>query len=103
MTDATAIVVNQLPATVQDFFFQSYFSKEGIEYNLVRTNIAGCDFSAREYTYADQPGDFDLATFALAAEDTELKIPMLKRIQSEFAARDSLRYYASAWTAPKVC
>ena len=101
LTDATAIMVSQLPAVAQDLFFESYFSSKGIEYNLVRTNIAGCDFSVREYTYCDMENDFELVTFDLAPEDTEFKIPMLKKIKSEFSSRDSLRYFASAWTAPK--
>ncbi|KAG7161549.1 Lysosomal acid glucosylceramidase-like 3, partial [Homarus americanus] len=49
----------------------SYFSSSGIEYNLRRVNMGGCDFSWRTYTYCDTSGDVDLEAFALQPEDIE--------------------------------
>lgn len=52
----------------------SYFSPSGLEYNIGRVNMGGCDFSWRTYTYADAEGDVELSTFALQPEDTDYKV-----------------------------
>lgn len=53
---------------------RSYFSPEGLEYNLCRIPIAGCDFSTRPYSYDDVPGDVDLVNFNLTMEDYVYKV-----------------------------
>lgn len=54
--------------------YRSYFSDDGIKYNIGRVPIGGTDFSTRKYTYADTKGVPDLSNFALATEDMELKV-----------------------------
>jgi glucosylceramidase len=54
--------------------FRSYFSDDGIKYNIGRVPIGGTDFSTRKYTYADTKGVPDLSNFDLAPEDIELKV-----------------------------
>lgn len=49
-------------------------STAGIGYTVVRVPMASCDFSTRLYTYADTPGDYDLANFTLAPEDVHMKV-----------------------------
>lgn len=49
-------------------------SAAGIGYTVVRVPMASCDFSSRLYTYADTPGDYDLANFTLAPEDVNMKV-----------------------------
>ncbi|NWI18143.1 GLCM Glucosylceramidase, partial [Crypturellus soui] len=70
----------------------------GLEYNLVRIPMASCDFSLHAYTYDDVPFDYELAHFSLRDEDTQLKIPVLRRAMA-MAARP-LSLYASPWTSP---
>lgn len=53
---------------------RSYFSDDGIKYNIGRVPIGGSDFSTRKYTYADDKGVPDLNNFDLAAEDSEYKV-----------------------------
>lgn len=53
---------------------RSYFSPDGIEYNLCRIPIAGCDFSTHPYSYDDVEGDVDLVYFNLTMEDYEYKV-----------------------------
>lgn len=53
---------------------RSYFSEEGIEYNVLRIPIGGTDCSTRKYTLYDEPQDHSLANFTLAPEDYSLKV-----------------------------
>ncbi|KAL6032660.1 hypothetical protein STEG23_025024 [Scotinomys teguina] len=98
MTDATALNILALSPSTQDRLLKSYFSSEGIEYNIIRVPMASCDFSIRIYTYADTPNDFQLANFSLPEEDTKLKIPLIHRALKMSPRPISL--FASPWTSP---
>ncbi|NXO01102.1 GLCM Glucosylceramidase, partial [Rhinopomastus cyanomelas] len=74
ITDAAAINILSLPAAAQEHLLRSYFSEEGLEYNLVRLPMGSCDFSLHAYTYDDVPYDFELRHFSLRDEDTKLKV-----------------------------
>ena len=99
ITDATAIVVNSLSDTVYNHFMDSYFNiTHGNHYEIVRNNMAGCDFSVREYTYCDTENDFELNSFRLAPEDVDYKIPIYREIREKW--NPLVRFFASPWTAP---
>ncbi|KAK7070173.1 hypothetical protein SK128_025476 [Halocaridina rubra] len=98
LSDSAAATILSVPEVLQDMLLSSYFSEHGSEYNLIRTNMGGCDFSWRLYTHADTEGDIELATFALQSEDTDFKIPILKRIMD--MAANSIKVFASPWSAP---
>ncbi|XP_052036021.1 lysosomal acid glucosylceramidase [Apodemus sylvaticus] len=98
MTDATALNILALSPPTQKLLLRSYFSAEGIEYNIIRVPMASCDFSIRVYTYADTPNDFQLANFSLPEEDTKLKIPLIHRALKMSPRPISL--FASPWTSP---
>ncbi|XP_042296937.1 lysosomal acid glucosylceramidase-like [Sceloporus undulatus] len=98
-TDAAAINIMRLSPAAQDHLIRSYFSEEGIEYNLLRLPMACSDFSTHAYTYGDKClDDYELKCFSLAQEDTELRIPLLHRFMA-FSKRP-LSLIASPWTAP---
>ncbi|XP_069186074.1 putative glucosylceramidase 4 [Procambarus clarkii] len=97
-TDATGINVNTLPEDAQDQLLKSYFSPEGLEYNLCRIPIAGSDFSARPYSYDDVEGDIELKHFNLTEEDYMYKLPLIHRAQ-ELAEKDLL-LFGSPWSPP---
>nr|XP_025970929.1 glucosylceramidase-like [Dromaius novaehollandiae] len=98
ITDSAAINIQSLSKEAQEQLLRSYFSEEGIEYNLVRVPMASTDFSVRLYTYADTEGDFELKHFSLTEEDTRMKIPILRAAQA--VAKRPLSLYASPWTSP---
>ncbi|NXG69995.1 GLCM Glucosylceramidase, partial [Baryphthengus martii] len=123
VTDAAALNIFSLPETAQGHLLRSYFSEEGLEYNLVRLPMASCDFSLHAYTYDDIPYDYELAHFSLRDEDTKLKvssgrerggmlgreeglsslcpllqIPILHRALA--MSKRPLSLYASPWTSP---
>ncbi|NXC40782.1 GLCM Glucosylceramidase, partial [Penelope pileata] len=74
VTDSAAINILSLSKEAQSHLLRSYFSEDGIEYNLVRVPMASTDFSVRLYTYADTEGDFELEHFNLTEEDTRMKV-----------------------------
>ena len=75
-TDSTGINMKTLDKKAQDLIMKSYFSEEGIEYNVCRVPIGSTDFSVRNYTYDDsKTPDKNLEHFALAPEDFNYKVP----------------------------
>ncbi|XP_066577114.1 lysosomal acid glucosylceramidase [Amia ocellicauda] len=98
MTDAAAMNILSLSPSTQHQLLKAYFSPEGVEYTVVRVPMASCDFSVRQYTYADTPEDFLLHNFSLAVEDTRMKIPLLQRAQA--LSSRPLSLMASPWSAP---
>ena len=50
------------------------FSENGVEYSVVRTTIAGSDFSTRPYSYDDYEDDYNLTHFSLVDEDTKFRV-----------------------------
>ncbi|XP_032060311.1 lysosomal acid glucosylceramidase-like isoform X1 [Aythya fuligula] len=98
LSDAAALNILGLSQPAQDNLLQSYFSENGIEYNLVRVPMACSDFSVRPYSYDDVPYDYELKHFKLAEEDVKMKIPILHRALA--MAKRPLSLYASPWTSP---
>ncbi|XP_028650908.1 lysosomal acid glucosylceramidase [Erpetoichthys calabaricus] len=98
MTDAAAINIMSLSHRTQNNLLESYFSEQGIEYNVIRVPMASCDFSKRIYTYADVPEDFELRNFSLAPEDTRFKIPLIQTAQT--LSKQPLLLFASPWSSP---
>lgn len=96
ITDASAEVFAKLSTEKQEELLQSYFGKEGIGYNVIRTNIHSCDFSSASYTYIEE-GDGELKTFSIE-HDKEFRIPMIKRATA--LIKDDLVFYASPWSPP---
>ncbi|KAE8749691.1 hypothetical protein FOCC_FOCC003678 [Frankliniella occidentalis] len=82
----------------------SYFSPDGLEYNMGRVPIGGTDFSTRAYTYADNSTTKTLSSFALQTEDFVYKIPVIKRAtkmrKEEPNNRDDLLLFSSIWSPP---
>ncbi|XP_026546559.1 glucosylceramidase [Notechis scutatus] len=98
VTDAASINILALSPNAQKNLLRSYFSDEGIEYNIVRMPMASCDFSVRPYTYDDFPYDYELKNFSLVAEDLLMKIPIIHRAKA--MSKRPISLMASPWTAP---
>ena len=97
-TDSAGRVITSLDPALQHTLLAAYFSPDGIEYTLGRVPMASTDFSDRIYSYDDTPNDFDLNQFALADEDTQYKIPLIKAAAR--MAHRPLTLFASPWSAP---
>ncbi|XP_002122773.2 lysosomal acid glucosylceramidase-like [Ciona intestinalis] len=98
-TDAAGINIASLSSEAQNYFLRSYFSDQGIGFNMGRIPMASVDFSTHLYTYADQPNDFEMKNFSLASEDFQYKIPYIKKAV-EMSNRNSFRLFGSPWSAP---
>ena len=96
ITDASAEVFATLSQEKQDQLLQSYFGKDGIGYNVIRTNIHSCDFSSGSYTYIDE-GDTELKSFSIE-KDKQFRLPMVKRAAALIG--NSMVFYASPWSPP---
>lgn len=60
--------------------FSTYFGPKGIEYNMIRVPIGGCDFSTHPYTYNEHPWyDTKLTNYSLTEEDLFFKVRSKKR------------------------
>ncbi|XP_070622644.1 lysosomal acid glucosylceramidase-like isoform X2 [Erythrolamprus reginae] len=99
LTDSAAINILNLSYEAQNQVLRSYFSEEGIEYNMLRWPIGCSDFSTRAYSYSDRcVDDFELKYFELAPEDINLRIPLFHRIMAH--AERPLSLVGSPWTSP---
>lgn len=74
-TDSTGHNINLLPEGARRKLMESYFSDDGLEYNMGRVTIGGADFSPNWYTFDDRADDdMDLKYFALSEEDFTHKV-----------------------------
>ncbi|CAH2092219.1 unnamed protein product [Euphydryas editha] len=85
VTDAASINWRKLSDSTQRHFINSYFGKEGIEYNMIRVPIGGADFSTHPYTYNESPwNDKTLSNYSLSAEDYFYKSVDVQQINDKF-------------------
>jgi glucosylceramidase len=96
-TEASASLLNRLSPANRDKILQAYFSEEGANYSLTRTHINSCDFSLKNYAYANVEGDKNLNNFSIEEDRNDL-IPMIKGAQK--ISKNGFKIIASPWTAP---
>jgi glucosylceramidase len=97
LTDASAEVFAVLPKEKQHELLNAYFDdRQGIGYNLARTNIHSCDFSSGSYTYVNE-GDKELKSFSVE-HDKQYRIPFIKQVLAATGGR--LNIFASPWSPP---
>lgn len=96
-TEASAYLLNKLSKANRDKILDAYFSKGGANYSLTRTHINSCDFSLKNYAYANTPGDKKLENFSIEEDRNDL-IPMIKDAMQ--ISKDGFKIIASPWTAP---
>jgi glucosylceramidase len=90
--------MNNLSAKARVKLIESYFSANGIEYNIGRIPMASSDFSTRLYSYADSVGDLELKHFNLTDEDISYKIPAIK--EAVRLSRRKISLIGSPWSSP---
>lgn len=96
ITDASAYVFSKLPTVKQKELIKAYYSEDGINYSVIRTNINSCDFSKESYTYIEE-GDTTLKSFNIK-HDLKFKIPLIKRACNSIKQKNFI--YASPWSPP---
>lgn len=104
-SDATAINIKTMSVSLQAHLMKSYFSEEGLEYNLCRVPMGATDFSKRVYSYIDSDTnevnciDPALGNFELTEEDLSYKIPII--MEANRLTSRKLQLFTSTWVAPK--
>lgn len=100
ITDASAILINGLPAEQRDQLLRELFDPDsGIGLSFTRLTIGASDFSPNHYTFDDLPrGQRDplLARFSIEP-DRANRLPVVRRARAINAA---LTVMASPWSAP---
>ena len=76
-TDSGVLNVGNMTSKLQRQILEDMFSEHGFEYSVVRTTIAGSDFSVRPYTYDDVEDDYELKHFSLVDEDVKFRVSLL--------------------------
>ncbi len=116
-TESSAFVLAHLEPEKRREVMRRIYGAEGANFTMTRTHIGSCDFSVEgKYSYAEQPGDGELAAFSIAPDEEGfdpatypgVKDPdydLLPMIREALAIKqeqedDELRIIASAWTAP---
>ena len=67
---------------------RSYYGRTGLDYNLGRINMGGCDFSTRPYTYCDVESP-NLEHFELQEEDILYKVFTINKLMNEHQNKTS--------------
>jgi glucosylceramidase len=116
-TESSAFVLAHLEPERRREVMEKIYGESGGNFSLTRTHIGSCDFSVEgKYSYAEEPGDTELASFTIAPDETGfdpqrfpgIKDPdfdLLPMIQEALLIKQGqrekeLRIIASAWTAP---
>lgn len=96
ITDAAAETLYKMPKDKQQEILDAYYGKNGLGYNVVRTNMNSCDFSSDSYTYV-KDNDVSLKSFNIS-HDEKFKIPMIKEAQKRIGK--DFTFYFSPWSPP---
>ncbi|CAK1590498.1 unnamed protein product [Parnassius mnemosyne] len=100
VTGTAGYNLRSLPRAAQENLIKSYFSDEGLEYNMLRVPIGGSDFSLSEFAYNELPiDDFNLTNYTLSREDYHYKLPTIKRMMD--VSKSPVHVIASTWSPPK--
>lgn len=92
LTDAACISFNYLSNADKSRYLRAYFSKEGLNYNLLRYPLGSCDFSTHTYHYLDNE---NIDTLSIKCDED--RIEMYHEI--ERYQRD-LTVFAVPWSPP---
>lgn len=97
VTEAAGYVYSLMNEEQKKQVTETYFSKEGMNYRLVRIPIDSCDFCLDTYEAVSDPQDTGLKSFTF--ERTEKYIlPMLADIKK--VAGDALKLMLTPWSPP---
>ncbi len=97
LTDSSSIVAHQLTENLQKKLLAQYFGDEGLQYNIGRIPMAGCDFSTYYYSYDSVTNDFDLEYFSISM-DLPYKIPFIKSAIA--MSNETIYFFGSPWNGP---
>ena len=92
-TEASGYTLSKLNHELYNEILEDYFSEEGLNYSLCRTQIGSSDFSCKSYSYIQNN---DINTFNIE-HDKQYIIPMIKKA---IDINKNLKLLASPWSPP---
>ncbi len=93
VTDAATISFNYLSKEKQEEYLKAYFSKDGLNYNLIRYPLGSCDFSTHNYQYLE---DDDINHLSIECDKD--RIAFINRIKQY---QKDITIFASPWSPAK--
>lgn len=81
-TGAVTYLLQKLPQSLQDYFYESYYSlTKGIGYTMTRVPIGGNDFDLKPWVYNEVPeNDKRLSNFKKLDKRDEDRVSALNRV-----------------------
>ena len=92
LTDAACISFNYLDEEEQERYLNAYFSKDGLDYNLLRYPLGSCDFSTHNYHYLEDDN--------LSYLDLDCDIKRIRMYRKILFSQKDLMVFASPWSPP---
>ena len=92
LTDSACISFNYLNEENKKRYLEAYFSKNGLNYNLLRYPLGSCDFSTHNYHYLDNEN-----LSSLSIECDKERIKMYKSI---IKYQKDIMVFVSPWSPP---
>ena len=92
LTDAACISFNYLSKKDKETYLKLYFSKEGLNYNLLRYPLGSCDFSTHNYHYLNND---DINTLSIECDKERIAI-----YKSIAKYQKDLTVFAVPWSPP---
>lgn len=97
VTEAAGYVYSLMDEEQKKQLLETYFSKENMNYRLVRIHLDSCDFCLDMYEAMSDPEDKGLASFSFDRTEQYI-IPMLDDIRK--IAGDDLKLMLTPWSPP---
>nr|XP_036224061.1 lysosomal acid glucosylceramidase [Bactrocera oleae] len=99
-TGTVSLLLELLDQKLQDHIYKSYYHKDGIGFNMLRTPIGGCDFDLAPWAYNEEPrDDIKLSNFQKLDPRDEIKVQQMERLKS-VSDLETLKIMAAAWSSP---
>lgn len=97
VTEAAGYVYSLMNERQKKQFVETYFSKDKMNYRLVRIHMDSCDFCLDTYEAMSDPQDTELKSFTFERTERYI-IPMLEDIKK--VSGDDLKLMLSPWSPP---
>uniref|UniRef100_A0A0A1XGL7 Glucosylceramidase n=1 Tax=Zeugodacus cucurbitae TaxID=28588 RepID=A0A0A1XGL7_ZEUCU len=99
-TGTVSHLLGLLDQKLQDHIYKSYYHKDGVGFNMLRTPIGGCDFDLAPWAYNEEPRDDPkLSNFKKLDPRDEIKVEQMQRLKTVSDLKD-LKIMAVAWSSP---
>ncbi|XP_011192894.2 lysosomal acid glucosylceramidase [Zeugodacus cucurbitae] len=100
-TGAVSYILENLSQDIQDHIYKSFYSENGIGFNLMRTSIGGSDFDLAPWAYNEFPeNETTLSNFTKLDPRDEKRIEQIKRLKLVTNVQN-LRIKGAAWSSPR--